>query len=600
MMRWIRQSLVSGLAAVGLCAATPARGQFDVAITPPAPLNTNAGGDTGDDCRAQVTSDGEGNWVAVWHSREPNIAGGIGMDRDILVARSSDNGATWTAPAPLNNNADSDAGNDDRPQVATDGQGNWVAVWFSDEPDIAGGIGNDDDILVARSTNNGATWTAPAPLNTNAGGDTGFDSLPHVATDGQGNWVAVWGSCEPNIDGGIGMDSDILVARSSNNGATWTDPAPLNTNAGDDTGGDGDPQIATDGLGNWVAVWHSDEPDIAGGIGDTEFDTLVARSTDNGAIWTAPTPLNSNAGGDTGNDFRAQVTSDGQGNWVAVWDSEEPALAGGIGMDVDILVARSSDNGATWTDPAPLNTNADTDAGDDPGDDFNPRVATDGQGNWVAALETCEPNIAGGIGMDFDILVARSTDNGATWTDPAPLNTNAEGDPGHDFSPQVATDGQGNWVAVWESFESSIGGGIGPDGDILVARFALPDCNNNGIGDGQDIADGTSEDCNANGVPDECEADTDGDGVIDDCDNCASVANADQADADADGIGDVCDNCPNEPNAGQEDAEGDGIGDACPPACCGGGLPALMPLLLLGWGWIRRRAGFKHRASRGP
>ncbi len=39
---------------------------------------------------------------------------------------------------------------------------------------------------------------------------------------------------------------------------------------------------------------------------------------------------------------------------------------------------------------------------------------------------------------------------------------------------------------------------------------------------------------------DELSTDTDGDGVVDDSDNCSTVANSDQADSDNDGIGDVC------------------------------------------------------------
>jgi hypothetical protein len=78
-------------------------------------------------------------------------------------------------------------------------------------------------------------------------------------------------------------------------------------------------------------------------------------------------------------------------------------------------------------------------------------------------------------------------------------------------------------------------------------------------------------------------ADTDGDGIADDTDNCPNDANSDQADADSDGVGDACDtvapppapdadgdgvadaqdNCPNDANPGQEDNDGDGAGDAC-------------------------------------
>lgn len=72
--------------------------------------------------------------------------------------------------------------------------------------------------------------------------------------------------------------------------------------------------------------------------------------------------------------------------------------------------------------------------------------------------------------------------------------------------------------------------------------------------------------------------DSDGDGLLDDEDNCPSTANSAQADIDGDGIGDTCDddmdgddipnaldNCPTEPNPRQEDSDGDGIGDVCDP-----------------------------------
>ena len=84
-----------------------------------------------------------------------------------------------------------------------------------------------------------------------------------------------------------------------------TPPAALNTNAGSDSGGDFDPQLTTDGSGNWVAVWDSN--DTLGGTIELDVDILTAHSTDNGAMWTAQKALNSNAAVDSGDDFSPQV-----------------------------------------------------------------------------------------------------------------------------------------------------------------------------------------------------------------------------------------------------------------------------------------------------
>jgi hypothetical protein len=58
-------------------------------------------------------------------------------------------------------------------------------------------------------------------------------------------------------------------------------------------------------------------------------------------------------------------------------------------------------------------------------------------------------------------------------------------------------------------------------------------------------------------------ADSDGDGIPDQEDNCPETPNPGQEDDDGDGIGDGCDNCPGVANPDQVDTDGDGTGDAC-------------------------------------
>ena len=94
---------------------------------------------------------------------------------------------------------------------------------------------------------------------------------------------------------------------------------------------------------------------------------------------------------------------------------------------------------------------------------------------------------------------------------------------------------------------------------------------------------------------DDASGDTDSDGICDDADLC----DGDDAsgDTDGDGICDDIDACAGNNASGDDD--GDGIcNDLDEPAaqiadmgaCCGGGLPAMMPFLLLGWKRRRMRS----------
>ena len=92
----------------------------------------------------------------------------------------------------------------------------------------------------------------------------------------------------------------------------------------------------------------------------------------------------------------------------------------------------------------------------------------------------------------------------------------------------------------------------GQDDTAEVVSGATPDCNHNGSPDSCDIAAGLSADCDGNGVPDACQTDSNGNGVIDACEPAPA-------------------------------------GSSGPCGVCGMGVGMMMPLILLGMAWMRRR-----------
>lgn len=432
---------VAALVAAGwlVTCAQPSDGLAQAVVAVPLPTEASTPAEAGDNASPRVASGGAGHWIAVWHSSD-TLGGTIGDDFDILISRSTDAGASWSKPSALNTNAAVDSGHDFRPHLASDGSGRWVVVWESEET-LGLTVGPDADIFVSRSVDDGTTWTAPVALDSAARTDLGDDGRPQVVTDGKGTWLVAWHDEDP-MGGPSGKDADLLVARSKDGGASWSAAVPLNSDAGGDTRADGFPRLSTDGQGRWVAVWAAE--DLPGGPLGNDSDILVARSADGGATWTAPAPLNTNAGRDVGFDMYPRVATDGKGSWVVVWQSYD-SLAGRIGEDADILVARSTDEGITWTSPAPLNAEATSDADYD----LDATLATDGVGHWVAGWVFDDSWRKTG-GTDTDLHVARSLDGGAVWTRPAALNAGAASDAVRDEAPEIATDGEGHWVAVWQ------------------------------------------------------------------------------------------------------------------------------------------------------
>ncbi len=103
---------------------------------------------------------------------------------------------------------------------------------------------------------------------------------------------------------------------------------------------------------------------------------------------------------------------------------------------------------------------------------------------------------------------------------------------------------------------------VGPD----IAEAVSQDCNENGIPDECDIASGYSQDVNENGIPDECESfDCNDNGIPDECDltcegSCAAYPGCGQSqDCNGNGIPDECDIA----DGTSEDCNENGVPDEC-------------------------------------
>jgi hypothetical protein len=375
--------------------------------TAPPPVTTILSNNTGDSTNPNVAVSGSDMFVA-WEDT-------TGGNREILLI-SSLGGQNFTTVR----NVTQTPGDSLNPRLAVSGS-NVYLLW-----EDTNNTGNGQ-IMFAKSSDRGATFTSARSLS-NATGDS---TNPNVAVSG-GNVYALWEQVNTNTTSDA-ANSEVMFAKSSDAGTTFTSARTLSNNPGVST----NPNVAVSG-GNVYVAW---EDDTAGGS-----EIILVRSTNNGVNF-APSRNISNSPGES-SDPRIAIS---ENNVYVVW--EDYSL--GNSTQSEIMLIRSTNSGANFVSAEDLS--------DSPGQSTDPRIAVS-EGNVYVVWEdaTSEGN--------SEIEFVRSADRGATFSTAKNLSNND----GISFDPRVAVSGNNVYV-VWEDTSSSATAESGTaeaggSSDIFLAR----------------------------------------------------------------------------------------------------------------------------------
>jgi hypothetical protein len=294
------------------------------------------------------------NRFVVWEDNTPG-------NYDILIKRSTNNGATWQVAKNLSNNP----GDSYNAKVAVSGSNVYV-TWL--QVDSGGTL---EDVFFRRSTDNGATWKAIVKITSTG---TVGSSTPQVIGSGTNVYV-VWEQ----------ENGEIYIRRSTDSGATWKAIFNVSNNPGPSQ----HEEIAVAGSNVYI-VWSQSNSQ------HTQTDILFRRSTDNGATWKPKVSIS------TDGQSVSEPSMSISGSYVhVVWNQPDPAVGPNW---YQVYIRSSANGGATWKTPKDLTSATET---------FLPALVSSSGANVYVSYE----RIAFDSSPDLytDILFMSSDNNGGTW-----------------------------------------------------------------------------------------------------------------------------------------------------------------------------------------
>jgi hypothetical protein len=315
-------------------------------------------------------------------------------------------------------------GNQNRPAVAMDGDGDFVVVWESN-----GSSGSDTDGASIQGQRYNSAGTAQGSQFQVNSFTTHTQRMPAVAMDSNGDFVVVWAG----YGGGSDINYSIQGQRYNSAGAAQGSQFQVNSYV---TSGQRYPSVAMDSNGDFIVIWDS----YGSNGGDTNGRSIQGqRYNSSGTVQGGQFQVNSYT---TNHQQFPKVAVDSDGDFVIVWQSN--GSNGGDISGYSVQGRRYNSAGAPQSDEFQVNTYT-TDY------QWFPNVALDNNGDFVATWLS-----DGSFGNDnfYSIQGQRFNSNGTAQGSEFQINSYTTAQQGR---PAVALNSDGDFVVVWHSLGSSAG-----------------------------------------------------------------------------------------------------------------------------------------------
>ncbi|MGE3340406.1 MAG: fibronectin type III domain-containing protein [Candidatus Altimarinota bacterium] len=377
-------------------------------------VNTSAFGDQED---STVGIDSNGNFVITWTDRGGNDGGGAG----VFAQRFNNAGVAQGLEFGVNTSV---LGNQEGPDIAMNGNGDFVIVWS----DQNGTDGNSSGVFAHLYDDTGASVTGEFLVNSTFLGD---QEEARVAMDNSGNFIVAW------TDRSTGS-ADIYAQRFDSVGDPVGSEFMVNTT---DFADQTFPSVAMSSTGAFVISW-TDESD-ADGSGNGVFAQLYDNT---GATVGGEFQVNTTT---AANQFNQDVAMDASGNFVVVMN-ESGSIAWSTPKFQRYNSAGVPQGGETLVDP-------ESDQGTDR---ENMRISMESTGEFTIVWQ----DQGGRDGDGAGIMVRYFDADGDALSSEIPVNTSYIGD---QTSPHVAITNGGIFVVTWTDTND----GDGDNNGVLAQQF---------------------------------------------------------------------------------------------------------------------------------